>query len=262
MSDKAPKKGKLVFKGDKDRKKKKRKSSDRDDDEGSGSGPTEQGWVRADTLDDLVGPVFITHPSDPPIGLTVDNDHRMLAYPLESTSLTEPKIVNQVFVGARLVGQTNSFTFKSCHGKYLSSDKVGVVSCDREAIGGAEEWRPTLTDAGYAFQNTHNKFLMVDEIAGGGFKLRADSDDVGFCETFTVYCQARFKRKQKKEKKEKTNAGQIELDHVKKYQSWGGGRIMMTKEDTRTLKRAKQEGRFAEAMLDRREKVKSDRYCK
>ncbi|KAG0168597.1 hypothetical protein DFQ28_000613 [Apophysomyces sp. BC1034] len=261
MSDKVPKKGKLLFKGDKDRKKKKRKSSDRDDD-AAGGGVSEQGWVRAETLDDLIGPVFITHPSDPPIGLTVDSDDRMLAYPLEAASLTEPMIVNQVFVGARLVGQPNSFTFKSCHGKYLSSDKVGVVACDREAISGAEEWRPTLTDVGYALQNTHNKFMMVDEIAGGGFKLRADSEDVGFCETFTVYCQARFKRKQKKEKKEKTNTGQAELDHVKKYQSWGGGRIHMTHEDSRSLKRARQDGRFAEAMLDRREKVKSDRYCK
>ena len=48
----------------------------------------------------------------------------------------------------------------------------------------------------------------------------------------------------------------------KKFQSWGGGRVHMSKSDTRELKKAKEEGRIAEAMLDRRAKVKSDRYCK
>lgn len=47
-----------------------------------------------------------------------------------------------------------------------------------------------------------------------GFKIRADSDDVGFCETFRVYCQARFKRKVKKEKKEKIDPTAQELENV------------------------------------------------
>lgn len=48
----------------------------------------------------------------------------------------------------------------------------------------------------------------------------------------------------------------------KKYQSWGGGKLLSTKEDKRDLKKARTEGRLAEALLDRREKVKADRYCK
>lgn len=36
----------------------------------------------------------------------------------------------------------------------------------------------------------------------------------------------------------------------------------MSKEDKKALKQAKDEGRLAEVMLDRRSKVKSDRYCK
>ncbi|ORZ01789.1 FRG1-like family-domain-containing protein [Syncephalastrum racemosum] len=221
------------------------------------------GWVLVESVDDLVGPLYITHPSEPPVCFTIDEDDHLLAYPLgDDQSHTEPTIVNQVFVGARLVGTTNTFTFKSCHHKYLRSDKFGVVSADSEAISGLEEWNPSITDAGIAFQNAHNKFMMIDEVANKGFRIRADSEEVGFCETFRVYCQSRFKRKAKKEKKEKVDDSSLEVDNVRKYQSWGGGRLHTTKEDRRELKRAKQEGRAAEAMLDRRAKVKSDRYCK
>ncbi|CAO3615081.1 unnamed protein product [Cunninghamella blakesleeana] len=262
MPDKPAKKGKLLFKGDKKEKKKKRKQ--RDEDEYDGAESTQEGWVRVDSIDDLVGPIFITHPSDPTICLTVDEEDRFFAYPLpEEVSKTEPLIVNQVFVGSKLIGSSTSrFTFKSFAGKYLSSDKVGVTKCDREAISLTEEWEPMITEAGVVFQNAYQKYLMVDEVANGGFKIRADSDDIGFCETFRVYCQAKFKYKRKKEAKEKIKTDQLELENVKKNQSWGGGKLHITHEDAKKLKRAKSEGKFHEAMLDRRSKMKADRYCK
>jgi protein FRG1 len=189
-----------------------------------------------DALDDLVGPVFITHPSDPTVCLTVDENDRFLAYPLPSdVPPDEPMIVNQVFVGSRLLGSTSRFTFKSYRGRYLSSDKIGVTQCDREAISGLEEWEPVVTEAGVAFQNTHGKFMMVDQVANGGkkklehthtfrhsqvalgyigFKIRADADEIGFCETFRVFCQAKFKNKRRKETKAKFDADQAELDNV------------------------------------------------
>ncbi|KAI9301221.1 FRG1-like family-domain-containing protein [Cunninghamella echinulata] len=261
MSDKPAKKGKLLFKGDKKEKKRKRKH--RDEDERDKAEFTQEGWVRVDSIQDLVGPLFITHPSDPTICLTVDEEDRFFAYPLpEQASTTEPMIINQVFVGAKLVGSTTRYTFKSYNGKYLSSDKVGVTSCDREAISMTEEWEPVVTEAGVCFQNAYQKFLMIDQVADGGFKIRTDSDDIGFCETFRVYCQAKFKYKRKKEEKEKINANQLELENVKKNQTWGGGKLYLTHEDSKKLKKAKSEGRLNEAMLDRRSKMKSDRYCK
>jgi protein FRG1 len=80
-----------------------------------------------------------------------------------------PTITNQVFVGARVVGSSTSFTLKSSLGKYFSADKFGVVSIDREAVSMIEEWKPTFVEGGVAFQNAYDKFLMVDEIAGGGW---------------------------------------------------------------------------------------------
>lgn len=121
--------------------------------------------------------------------------------------------MQQVFVGSRIVGTSDAYSLKSANGKYLSSDKFGVVACDSEAIGGQEEWKMAVTDAGIAFQNIHGKFLMVDEIAGGGVRIRADADDVGFCESFRVYCQSRFKYKAKTKKKA-TDASGTEIDNV------------------------------------------------
>ncbi|KAI7863178.1 FRG1-like family-domain-containing protein [Spinellus fusiger] len=268
MATAPPKKGKLLFKGDKEKKKKKRKH-DALDEERHGSGTLEHGWVLAEVLDDLVGPLFFTQPNDPPICFTVDDNDRLIAYPLPSQPDTpntpntpEPLIVNQVLVGSRLMGSTGAFTFKSFNTKYLGCDKFGVVECNREAIGATEEWEPSFVEGGVVLKSALGKFLMIDEIAGGGFKIRADADTFGFCETFRVYCQARFKHKNKPERKTKTHSGKDEMDTLKKYQSWGNNQLKMTQDDSHTLKKARQEGRFSEAMLDRREKVKADRYCK
>lgn len=152
------------------------------------------------------------HPSDPLVCLTVDDDNRFLAYPLPENT-EEPTIMQQVFVGGRIIGSTDAFSLKSANGKYLSSDKFGEVTCQSEAIGALEEWRPAITDAGIAFQNAHNKFLMADEVAGRGVRIRADADDIGFCETFRVYCQSRFKYKPKTKKKS-SDSSVSELDTV------------------------------------------------
>ncbi|CAO3593449.1 unnamed protein product [Absidia cylindrospora] len=55
MADKPPKKGKLLFKGEKKEKKKKRKH--RDDEDRDHAQLSEDGWVRVDALDDFVGPI-------------------------------------------------------------------------------------------------------------------------------------------------------------------------------------------------------------
>lgn len=45
------------------------------------------------------------------------------------------------------------------------------------------------------------------------------------------------------------------------YQAWGAGRSVVSSEDTKVLKKAKKEGRLAEAMLDRRAKLKRYVFC-
>lgn len=72
-----------------------------------------------------------------------------------------------------------------------------------------------MTEAGVAWQSAmYGKFLAVDEIAGGGYKIRADAEAVGFYETWRVLCQARFKKKLKIDKGEVKKAAEIEVDNM------------------------------------------------
>lgn len=48
----------------------------------------------------------------------------------------------------------------------------------------------------------------------------------------------------------------------KKFQSWEDRRVRVCGESRDGLERARQKGKLHEALLDRREQMKADRYCK
>ena len=61
---------------------------------------------------------------------------------------------------------------------------------------------------------------------------------------------------------ERGNVGQIELNYVKKFQKFQDHKIRLCDEDRTDLVKAKNDGTLHEALLDRRSKMKADRYCK
>ena len=61
---------------------------------------------------------------------------------------------------------------------------------------------------------------------------------------------------------EQGKVGQVELNYVKKFQKFQNHKIKINQEDRGELVRAKQEGDLHELLLDRRAKMKADRYCK
>ncbi|KAG0250417.1 hypothetical protein BG011_008361 [Mortierella polycephala] len=276
------KKKKLSFKGDSTKtKKKKRKAEDevKEDDSSSNA----DGWVPVTSLSDLGGPIFLTFSSDPPTCLMVDEKSRVTMGPLEpsdegpsSTAVkfenAEPTSVHQVLV-ATMIPDSDRLTLKAFNDKYLSSDKFGIVSADSEAIGMQEEWTAIVKseeDGGICLQSHYGKFLSVDEVAAEGrgaasstgYQIRADSEVIGYCELFQAKIQARFRKKVKKTNEVKVATLDYERDQNRKFQTWNHGRVVVSKEDMGELKKAKKDGRFSEALLDRREKLKSDRYCK
>jgi protein FRG1 len=158
---------KLKFKGEK-RKKRKRhdtetdvQGSARDGDDGS------EGWVNAESIDDISsGPLFIAFASSLPVALAYRDTGNVFAPVIKSVGEdgdvhnAEPDDVPQVWLATRLA-ESDKISIKTPHNKFLSCDKVGLLSASKEAIGPQEEWRPIQTSNGWALQNVYDKFLYI-----------------------------------------------------------------------------------------------------
>ncbi|KAJ7097807.1 FRG1-like family-domain-containing protein [Mycena belliarum] len=284
MSDKV-KSSRLTFKGDSKKKKRKREDGDggrpskrKDDDKDP------ETWVLPEASNEIRGPTFIVHPSDPsPICVTYNStSNRVILSVLdkaraddaaedpEPPTLLErtPTDVSQVWVITRVAGSpTVNLRTGTGEGKFLSCDAHGLVAADRDARGPQEEWTPVvLPDGMVAFMNVYEKYLSVDEVAGGALTLRGDSEEVGFRERFWIKVQYKYKKEANEEEKQKKDglSDPLQIDETgtnKIYQTWGMGRSVTSEADNQELKRARKEGRLAEALLDRRSKLKSDRFC-
>jgi len=178
-----------------------------------------------------------------------------------------PSDVNQVWVTTRVAGSpTVNLRTGTGEGKFLSCDKHGLISADRDARGPQEEWTPViLPDGMVAFMNIYEKYLSVDEVAGGSLQLRGDSEEVGYSERFWVKVQNKYKKEaHEEERKGKEGDATPKIDESssnRMYQTWGAGKVVLSQDDKKQLKEARKEGRLAEALLDRRSKLKSDRFC-
>ena len=157
---------KLKFKGDNPTKRK-RTNTDSESHRTSHTKDTdEDGWVEAESLDDInTGPLFITFSSSPPIALATDPLGKVVASVLkledeEDFENASPVDVRQVWLANRLVESTK-ISLKTPSGKFLSCDKVGILSASKEAIGAEEEWTPIHKEDGWAFQNVYGKFMYV-----------------------------------------------------------------------------------------------------
>lgn len=223
---------KLKFKGDKTKKKRKREDGDnderhtrrrKDDDDRS-----PESWVLPEDPLEIRGPTFLMHPSDPtPLCVTYDSTRRKVLLHAMIKGEDEEEInvmdrtpveVSQVWVTTRVAG---SFTINlrtgAGEGKFLSCDKYGLVAADREARGPEEEWTPVIfPDGMVAFMNVYEKYLSVDEVAGGALQLRGDSEEVGFRERFWVKIQYKYKQEAHAEEQQKKGGivGDTKIDEA------------------------------------------------
>ena len=210
---------KLKFKGEKTKKKRKREDGDnaephtrrrKDDDD-----RVPESWVLPEDPLEIRGPTFLMHPSDPtPLCVTYDSTRRkVLLHPMVKSEDEQeispldytPTEVSQVWVTTRVAGSpTINLRTGTGEGKFLSCDKYGLVAADREARGPQEEWTPVILSGGMvAFMNVYEKYLSVDEVAGGTLQLRGDSEEVGFRERFWVKIQHKYKQEAHAEEKKK-----------------------------------------------------------
>lgn len=216
---------KLKFKGEKKVKKRKREDGDNSSTKKirSEEEESDETWVLPENDTEIRGPTFIFHPSDPsPICITFDAargriilnslDKRKNEETETETAASPPNLldrtptdVSQVWVITRVAGSpTINLRTGTGEGKFLSCDTHGLVSAFREARGPQEEWTPIiLPDGMVAFMNVYEKYLAIDEVAGGNLQLRGDSEEVGFNERFWVKVQTKYKREATDERKKK-----------------------------------------------------------
>ncbi|KAK4241558.1 FRG1-like family-domain-containing protein [Achaetomium macrosporum] len=271
----------LTFKGDK--KPKKRKRTDGDEGAGQDDNPERQlkaakadadanvdpdkddSWVSADVVSDIAGPIMFVLPSEPPSALACDANGKVFALPIENIidgnpSTAEPHDVRQVWVANRIVG-TEHFRFKGHHGKYLSCDKIGVLTATSDAISPLETFNLIATadtPGTFQVQTLRDTFLTIrasrSSKASAPPEVRGDETEITFNTTLRVRMQARFKPRIKasKEEKAKERISRRELEEA-------AGR-KLTEEEVKMLKKARREGDYHEKLLDLKVKSKHDKF--
>ena len=116
-------------------------------------------------------------------------------------------------------------------------------------------------DGKLALMAANNRFLSVSE---SDETLVCDKLKAGEGEMIKIRSNA--EREEDKPayvpEEERGKVGQIELNYVKKFQKFQDHKIKICNEERDKLVTAKKEGDLHEVLLDRRSKMKADRYCK
>lgn len=269
----------LSFKGDKSSKKRKRQEGDdrnqalstakfADAPATTEGGDTQEdeselSWVSAEAPTDIAGPVLLTLPTSPPSCLACDANGKVFASELENLvsedpTTAEPHDVRQVWVANRVAG-TENFSWKGHHGRYLSCDKFGILSATKEAISSDESFLCILapdTAAAFALQTQRDTFITVNEDKDvSSASIRGDADAIQFNSTLRIRMQARFKPKLKANKAEKAR----EKISRKELEEAVGRRL--DDDEVKSLKRARKQGNYHEALLDVKVKGKHDKFA-
>lgn len=264
--------GRLRMKSDKlsdssDKKKHKKKHKRKrhhDDDDSSESGKAKDaadtashgGWWAVSKVEEAAGSLAIELEPHA-YALALDNG-RFAIGPTHPPG--EGPSPEEILVAVRL--PDGRLGLKSGYGKFLGLDSSG----DRlvglaDAMGPRELWQPVFQDGRTALLGANGCFLGLHEeigLACRSQRVTGDSD------TVTLRCNANLDvdPKLRLAPEERQGVAQAEVNYVKKFQSWQDGRLRLSGEDKTELKRAKRDGSLHETMLDRREKQKSDKFCK
>ena len=150
---------------------------------------------------------------------------------------------------------------KTNNDRYISCDKIGLLSAASEAVSAPESFNiiPTADTPGtFQLQTQRDTFLTIkpstSSKTSSATEVRGDADGITFNTTFGIRMQARFKPKLKASKEEKALAkiSRKELEEAV------GRRL--DDDEVRKLKRARREGDYHERLLEMKVKGKHDKY--
>lgn len=154
---------------------------------------------------------------------------------------------------------------KSGYNKYLSIDQQERLVGRSDAIGTKEQFEPVFQDGKIAISGYTGCFLSPDHERDGLIVAKNRTADSGCFLRIRSRIDPDQIRQQEAAKKvpseEKGSLHDCEVNYVKKYQSFQDKRLRLD-EDKSSLKHAHRDGTLHETLLDRRSKMKSDKFCK
>ncbi|XP_071453382.1 protein FRG1 homolog [Hetaerina americana] len=244
------------------RKKKKRKKVDEVDEEGGGKdedSTNHGGWWSATCTEEIVGSIAIELGEQTYIR-ALDNGLFTVGAPHDQGDGPSPEEI----LTAVKVGETK-IALKSGYGKYIRVEPAtGKVVGRSDAIGALEQWEPIFQDGKMALLGSNDRFLGEDVSSGD---VMATAKAVGTGEIVRIRSNAprasdRAGTNKGDEDHDKGNIRQVEINYVKKFQKFQDKRLRICEEGRDNLEKAREDGSLHEALLDRRAKMKADRYCK
>ncbi|XP_078602736.1 protein FRG1-like [Branchiostoma floridae x Branchiostoma japonicum] len=159
-----------------------------------------------------------------------------------------------------IVVSETKIALKSGYGKYLGVNSEGVVIGRADAIGPREQWEPVFQEGKMALLAGNSCFVSCNDSGD----IVATTKTAGEGEMIKIRTNVERVKKQKVDvpDEEKGSLKEAEVNYVKKFQSFQDRRLRINPDDRSKLKKAKEKGTLHESLLDRREKMKADRYCK
>ncbi|KAJ8882700.1 hypothetical protein PR048_014512 [Dryococelus australis] len=212
------------------------------------------GWWRISSVEDIVGSVAIEFGSQTYVK-ALDNGLFTLGSLHDQGRSPSPEEVLTAFpVSAGKVA------LKSGYGKYLRVDK-GTVVGRSDAVGPLEQWEPIFQDSHLALLGCNGCFMSVEEAEDS---VVAHNKTAGRQQFMQLRSPAPRERSQASDVplEEQGSLAQVEVNYVRKFQKFQDKKLRVSTRDRTELEKAQQSGNLHEMLLDRRSKMKADRYCK